>query len=75
MLMMIIMIIEKVLRIDSIIMKASRLYVDFAPCRFYEKQKNLYLFFKVVLDFENFLTLKEGKKVNIHLRIFNLYQV
>lgn len=45
MLMMIIMIIEKVLRIDNIIMKASRLYVDFAPCRFYKKQKNLYLFF------------------------------
>jgi len=44
MLMMIIMIIENVLRIDNIIMKASRLYVDFPPCRFYKKQNNLYLF-------------------------------
>lgn len=31
MLMMIIMIIEDVLRIDNIIMKTSRLYVDFFP--------------------------------------------
>lgn len=42
MLMMIIMIIEDVLRIDNIIMKTSRLYVDFfSPSRFHNRQKKL----------------------------------
>lgn len=51
MLMMIIMIIENVLRIDNIIMKASRLYVDIPPCRFHNRQKNLYLFLKNCIGF------------------------
>lgn len=69
---MIIMIIENVLRIDNIIMKASRLYVDFPPCRFYNKQKNLYLFLKNCIGFKNLSAVKEKSKI-FPCKFFNLH--